>query len=318
MEITERPPTRFDLPGTEEPVDIAAQRWALEVWEGEDPPGLAKIWARKPKFAVNGSRSCAELGHRASPAGRRLARRLGELLRPPGAALRMFPAPALKTLAETGAPMWAVEIFDCLRVAKGGSLGGFFDVFAWREPGQVRFCEAKVGPDRIKVTQVRFLEVALRFHRPADFMVIEVAGPMPGKAGRRPTSAWPAVEQDRQQPMAEQLRSDGQGLLRRAARDLLCVLDGVAAPDEPERHETLRDLIAAVEARMKYRAQPGQDPLGAGTIGGIPVQSGVHSGQRLALPGGIPALARSDEPPASGQRAAHVRERLIVVGRKPR
>ena len=55
------PPTRFDLPGREDPVYIAAQRWALEPWEGEDPPSLAKIWSRKPKFAVNGSRSCAEL-----------------------------------------------------------------------------------------------------------------------------------------------------------------------------------------------------------------------------------------------------------------
>jgi hypothetical protein len=64
---------------------------------------------------------------------------------------------------------------------------------------QVRFCEAKVGPDRIKATQIRFLEVALRFHRPADFMIIEVAGPsMPGVAGRRSKRAWRAVEQDRQ------------------------------------------------------------------------------------------------------------------------
>ena len=104
-------------------------------------------------------------GHRASPSRRRLARRLGELLRPPGAALEWFPAPAARTLAETGAPAWAVEAFDRLRAANGGSLGGFFDVFAWREPGEVRFCEAKVGPDRIKPTQLRFIELALRFHR---------------------------------------------------------------------------------------------------------------------------------------------------------
>ena len=41
---------------------------------------------RKPKFAVNGNRSCAELAivhHLPIP---RLARGLGELLRPPGAA----------------------------------------------------------------------------------------------------------------------------------------------------------------------------------------------------------------------------------------
>ena len=61
MEIIERSPTRFDLPGREEPVCIATQRWAHEPREGEDPPSLAKILSRKPKFAVNGSRSCAEL-----------------------------------------------------------------------------------------------------------------------------------------------------------------------------------------------------------------------------------------------------------------
>jgi hypothetical protein len=57
---------------------------------------------------------------------------------------------------------------------------------------------------------------------------------MPGEAGRRPKSAGQAVEQDWQQQAAGQLRSDGQGVLRRAARDLLRVLDGVAAPDELE------------------------------------------------------------------------------------
>jgi hypothetical protein len=42
-------------------VNEMTQRWALERWDGDDPPGLATPWARKPKFSVNGSRSCAEL-----------------------------------------------------------------------------------------------------------------------------------------------------------------------------------------------------------------------------------------------------------------
>ena len=46
-----------------------------------------------------------------------------------------FPVPAARRLAEVGAPGWAVEIFDCLRAVNGGTLSGFFDVFAWREPG---------------------------------------------------------------------------------------------------------------------------------------------------------------------------------------
>jgi hypothetical protein len=253
MEITERPPTRFDLSGREEPVYIATQRWVLEPWEGEDPPSLAKIWARKPKFAVNGGRSCAELAivHHLRDDGWRgvWVNSFG----PRELRSEWFPAPAVKTLAQTGGPEWAVKAFERLRAANGGTFSGFFDVFAWREPGQVRFCEAKVGPDRIKPTQIRFLEVALRFHRPADFMIIEVAGPSRrGEPGRRPRSTWQAVEQDRQRPTADQLRSNGQGLLRRAARDLLRVLDDVTGPDEPQTRETLRDLIAAVEARMRY------------------------------------------------------------------
>ena len=85
-------------------------------------------------------------------------------------------------------------------------------------------------------------------------MIIEVAGPpMRGKPGSGPKSAWQAVEQDKLRPRADQLHSNGQGLLRRTARDLLRELDPVAGPDEPETRETLCDLIAAVEARMKYR-----------------------------------------------------------------
>ena len=89
----------------------------------------------------------------------------------------MVSAPAVKTLAETGAPTWAVEAFDRLRTANGGTLGGFFDVFAWQEPGEVRFYEAKASPDRIKPAQLRFAELALRLHRLEEFTIIEVAGP---------------------------------------------------------------------------------------------------------------------------------------------
>lgn len=72
---------------------------------------------------------------------------------------------------------------------------------------------------------------------------------MRGKPGSSPKSAWQAVEQDKLWPRADQLHSDGQGLLRRAARDLLRELDHVAGPDEPETRETLRDVAAAIEAR---------------------------------------------------------------------
>jgi hypothetical protein len=128
-----------------------------------------------------------------------------------------------------------VEAFDRLRAANGGTLGGFFDVFAWREPGQVRFCEAKVGPDRVKPTQLRFVELALRFHRLEEFTIIEVAGPsLRGTPGHMPRSAWKTVERDTRRPMADQLRSNRQGLLQQAGRDLLRTIDCLTGPDEPE------------------------------------------------------------------------------------
>ena len=49
--------------------------------------------------------------------------------------------------------------------------------------------------------------------------------------------------------MPDQLRSNRQGLLRRAAGDLLRELDRVAGPDEQETRETLRDVAAAIDAR---------------------------------------------------------------------
>jgi hypothetical protein len=178
MEITELPPTPLVLPAAGELVHIRTQEWALERWDGEDPPGLSVTWGRKPKFSVNGSRSCAELAivyHLRAGGwdGVWVNAFRGELR------TQWFPAPAARRLAEVGAPVWAVKIFDCLPAANGGTLSGFFDVFAWREPGRAAFFEVKVGPDRIKPTQLRFVEIALRFRRLEDFVIVEVAGPSP-------------------------------------------------------------------------------------------------------------------------------------------
>ena len=83
----------------------------------------------------------------------------------------------------------AAEVFGRLRAANGGTLSGFFDVFAWREPGQVAFVEAKVGPDRIKATQLRFMEIALHFHRLDDFMIVEIPGSFPHRTPPRQAAA---------------------------------------------------------------------------------------------------------------------------------
>jgi hypothetical protein len=150
-------------------------------------------WGRKPKFSVNGSRSCAELAivHHLRAGGWDgvwVNAFRGE------SRTQWFPAPAARRLAEVGAPVWAVEIFDCLRAANGGTLSGFFDVFAWREPGRAAFFEVKVGPDRIKPAQRRFAEIALRLRRLEDFMIVEVAGPSPRRtpAGQLGTTAGQA------------------------------------------------------------------------------------------------------------------------------
>ena len=181
MHITGLPPTRFDLPGVTQPVYIATQQWALEPWEGEDGPELPQTW-RKPKFSVNGSRSCAELavlhhlrgegwdGVRVYPFNP--PRLLTEWPWPPP------PGPRVTTITQTGAPEWAVKIFDRLRAENSGKLNGFFDVFAWREPGEIRFDEVKVVTgDQITDSQREFVERALRLHRLEQFTIIEVPKP---------------------------------------------------------------------------------------------------------------------------------------------
>ena len=166
MDIVALPPTRLDLPGGQDSVYVATQRWALEAWEGEDLPEVGPTWSRKGKFAVKGSRSCAELAvvnHLRDDGWRGIwvnAYGPGELRS------EWFPAPAVKTITQTGAPPWAAEIFDDLRTANGGKLGGFFDVFTWREPGEVRFDEVKVGKDPIGANQRRFVKLALDLGHP--------------------------------------------------------------------------------------------------------------------------------------------------------
>ena len=124
-----------------------------------------------------------------------------------------MPTPARLATAEIGAPGWAVEIFERLRAANGGTLSGFFDVFAWREPGRAAFFEVKVGPDRIKPTQLSFVEIALRFRPLEDFMIVEVAGPSP----RRTPASQPgttAGQASAQRPAAIGPRSGGRDLQR--------------------------------------------------------------------------------------------------------
>ena len=80
MQITGLPPTRFDLPGRANPVYIATLQWALEPWQGEDPPDLGRSWTIKPKFAVNGNRSGETSGRKQQAASRTRTRSPGRAI----------------------------------------------------------------------------------------------------------------------------------------------------------------------------------------------------------------------------------------------
>lgn len=175
MHITKLPPTRFDLPGRANPVYINTQRWALEPWEGEDPPGLPLTWARKGKFVVNENRSCAELAilHHLRDDGWQDV--WVSAFNPQRLFFEWPPGTGVETITQTGAPIWAAEVFDRLRAAKGGKLGGFFDVFAWREPGEVRFDEVKGSGDSPRPSQREFVKLALDHgHHLEQFTIIKV------------------------------------------------------------------------------------------------------------------------------------------------
>jgi hypothetical protein len=91
------------------------------------------------------------------------------------------PGPGVKSITQAGAPRWAAEIFERLLAAnpnRSQPFGGFFDVFVWRDPGEVRFYEVKVGEDDINLSQCKFVERALGLgHRLEEFTVIEVPEP---------------------------------------------------------------------------------------------------------------------------------------------
>jgi len=186
--FVESQPTAVVLPSGAV-VEITTQRWTPEWWDGEpDPPGLPQIWARKPMVAVGGRPVCAEL---AVVGELELAGWHGVWVSAFGNFLRRewFPAPGFRTIAAAGGAGWAAEIFDAAKAADGGRLVGFFDVFAWREPGEVLFCEVKVGRDRIHANQRSFLANALSLRPPGEFMILE----MPQPARRIPAVRLPAA-----------------------------------------------------------------------------------------------------------------------------
>jgi Protein NO VEIN, C-terminal len=176
MQVIECPATPLALPAGGA-VQVRTLRWMLPEWPGkpDDPPGLPHTWARKPAFQVEGRCMRAEFAildqlRQQGWHGGLWVNAFGNELRP-----AWFPAPSFQAPGPAGAPPWAATIFNELRAANGGKLTGFFDVFAWREPGQTGFFEAKVGPDIIRPSQRAFLQTALRFCSLDQFTIIEFA-----------------------------------------------------------------------------------------------------------------------------------------------
>jgi hypothetical protein len=181
---------------------ITTERWTLEPWTGgPDPDDLELTWARKPKVVVDGRRSCPEL---AVLARLRLDGWDGFWVNAYRGELRQdwFPAPAVSTVDV--APADVAAIFERLRVANGGGLGGFLDVFAWRD-GQVRFVEVKFGRDEWRSNQQRFVDMVLGLgHDLNDFLLVEVAPHQPAATPEqdRPPEAWGQTSTGMYQPGA--------------------------------------------------------------------------------------------------------------------
>ena len=86
--------------------------------------------------------------------------------------------------------------------------------------------------------------------RNADFMIISVAGPsMRGKPGSGPKSARQAVEQDKLRPRADQLHSDGQGLLD-GPRET-CYVSSTPWPDRTNQKLVRRCATSSLPSRRE-------------------------------------------------------------------
>jgi hypothetical protein len=165
-------PVRTEGSSVNQTTKIATERWTLDPWTGgPDPDDLGQTWASKPAVAVDGRRSCPEL---AVLARLKLDGWDGVWVNAYRNELRQewFPAPAV-SIADV-APEAVVALFERLRAANGGRLGGFLDVFAWRD-SRVRFLEVKSGRDKWRESQQRFVDMAVGLGRdPSDLLLVEV------------------------------------------------------------------------------------------------------------------------------------------------
>ena len=106
-------------------------------------------------------------------------------------------------------------------------------------------CGTPVGPQATG-RPARFCSNACRqgaFRDRGRARAAAAAAPPPHRSGQ--PVAWNAARQT----MAGQLRATRQDRLRRAAAELVRMLDHMTGPDEPATRELLRDLAASLDLR---------------------------------------------------------------------
>jgi hypothetical protein len=293
MEVTGLAPAAFARPAAGDLVRVRARRRAVERREGDDPPALAAPWARKPRFSVNRSRSCAELAVADHLPGRWLARRAGPC-RPRRAAVAVVPRPGGPDAGGGGRA--ALRRGGLRPSATGGTLSGFSGVLTWRSRARPAF--TRQGRAGVKPAQLRFAEVALRFHGQEELTIIEVAGPssrrVPAREPGRPRTGAPG---------GRWLASP-----RRAAR-VSCGGPGRAAAGAGQRH---RPRMSRKRARCSARWPPPSTRAGD--------DASRRRGRKRCRP-----LTAGVMPPADRRRHAAcwppglaVRARLQVTSATPR
>ena len=112
-----------------------------------------------------------------------------------------------------------------------------------------RYCSGKCrqAAHRARARAAAAAAAAAEFRDPPA--VTKPAEGILGTTPHRGASVAAELQRRLSRPMADQLRSNRQDFLRRAARDLLRALEHVAGPDEPETRLALRDVTIVIDLR---------------------------------------------------------------------
>ena len=165
MEITELPPTPLVLPAGGELVHIRTQEWAVEPVGGRRPAWPGSALGPEAQVLREREPLMCGAGDRASPAGRRwdgvrVNAFRGELR------TQWFRAPAALPARRGRRARVGRGDFRLPACRERRDAERFLRRVRLARARPAAFFEAKVGPDRIKPTQLRFVEIAPRFRQP--------------------------------------------------------------------------------------------------------------------------------------------------------